>query len=247
MSQANYDEIADWYHESIQAGAQLLYLNLLLPHLFEIMGDVKGKSICDLACGQGVLSRELARRGAQVVGVDLSTKMLEIARSEEEAERLGITYLQDNAHTLATLADTIFDGVLCNLALMDIPNLSQTFQSVRRILHLRGWFVCSIVHPCFFPPHSKWGNAAHVTIHREVRGYFEEIFWSSDNPHGVRGKVGAYHRMLSTYLNAVIDAGLTLERLFELQGKGEIAERIPGYREVPVIMIIKCRKLSSTE
>jgi ubiquinone/menaquinone biosynthesis C-methylase UbiE len=243
MSQTNYDEIADWYHESVQAGAQLLYLNLVLPRLFEAMGDVRGKSICDLACGQGVLSRELARKGAQVVGVDLSAKMLEIARREEETERLGITYLLDNAHTLAALADTTFDGVLCNLALMDIPNLSQAFQSVRRILHSQGWFVCSIVHPCFFPPHSEWGNAADATIHREVRGYFEEKLWYSDNPHGVRGKVGAYHRMLSTYLNAIIDAGLTLERLIELQGTGEIAERIPGYREVPVIMIIRCRKL----
>ncbi len=243
MSQTKYDEIADWYHESIQAGVQLLYLNLVLPYLFDLTGDVKGRSICDLACGQGVLSRELARRGAQVVGVDLSAKLLEIARREEEAEAFGITYLQDDAHTLAALADTTFDGVLCNLALMDIPNLRQAFQSVRRILHPRGWFVCSIVHPCFFPPHSKWGNAADGAVHREVRGYFEEKLWYSNNPHGVRGKVGAYHRMLSTYLNALIDVGLTLEHLVEVQGTGEIAERIPGYREVPVIMIIKSRKV----
>lgn len=242
MTQAKYDEIADWYNESIQAGAQLHYLNLMLPHLFGMMGEVQGLSICDLACGQGVLSRQLARRGAQVVGVDLSAKMLEIARREEETERLGITYLQDNANTLTALADTTYDGVLCNLSLMDIPNLSATFRTVQRILRPQGWFVCSITHPCFFPPYSRWVTAADGTVSREVRGYFEEIFWYSDNPHGVRGKVGAYHRMLSTYLNTLIEAGLTLEHLIELQGTGEIAEHIPGYREVPVIVIVRCKQ-----
>ena len=145
MTKASYDEIADWYNESIQTN--MLMHDLVLPPIFDLLGDVRGQRICDLACGQGVLSRALAERGAGVVGVDLSAKMLEFAQRYEDAEPLGIVYLQDNAHRLATLDDAAFDGVLCNMALTDIPDLRATFQSVNRILRPLGWFIFSLTHP----------------------------------------------------------------------------------------------------
>ena len=49
-------------------------------------------------------------------------------------------------------------------------------------------------------------------VKREVRGYFREGFWRSDNPNGVRGQAGAYHRTLSTYVNAIPGAGFTIEQ-----------------------------------
>ncbi len=151
------------------------------------------------------------------MGVDLSAKMLGFARQYEDAEPLGIVYLQDNAHTLTTLEDAAFDGVLCNMALTDIPDLSATFHSVKRILRPPGWFIFSLTHPCFLTPSSGWLTEAGGTTHRTVRGYFDEKFWFSDNLYGVRGKVGAYHRTLSTYINTLAEAGLLLERLIEPQ------------------------------
>jgi 2-polyprenyl-3-methyl-5-hydroxy-6-metoxy-1,4-benzoquinol methylase len=240
MTQASYDEIADWYNESIQTNT--LMHDLVLPPIFDLLGDVRGQRICDLACGQGVLSRALAERGAGVVGVDLSAKMLEIARQYEDAEPLGIVYLQDNAHTLTTLEDAAFDGVLCNVALMDIPDLKATFHSVKRILRPGGWFVFSLTHPCFHTPLSGWLTEAGGTIHRTVRGYFDEKFWFSDNPHGVRGKVGAYHRTLSSYINTLAEAGLLLERLIEPQTTRDRDVR-KGYNEVPALFVARCRKI----
>jgi hypothetical protein len=67
----------------------------------------------------------------------------------------------------------------------------------------------------------------------EVRGYVAEVFWRSDNQGGVRGQVGAYHHMLSTYVNALVEAGLRLERLCEPRASGHVAERVRGYGEVP--------------
>ncbi len=60
MTQASYDEIADWYNESIQTN--LLMHDLVLPPIFDLLGDVRGQRICDLACGQGVFSRARWRR-----------------------------------------------------------------------------------------------------------------------------------------------------------------------------------------
>ena len=241
MPDAKYDEIAQWYDESVRQGILGLY-DLVLPAVYELMGEVKGIDVCDLACGQGEVARQLARRGAKVVGVDLSAKLLEIARREEQAEPLGIEYIEDDAQALMSIKDSMFDLVLCNLALMDIPDVAATFRSVWRILRSGGVFIFSLTHPCILPPGSRLLYDADGVQGRFVRGYFQEIFWRSDNIHGVRGKVGAYHRTLSTYLNTLVEAGLTLERLAEPQATGEMADRLACYKEVPGILIVKSRK-----
>lgn len=235
--EASYDHIAEWYDESVRTG--LLIHDLLLPGLLDLMGNIEGLRICDLACGQGVMSRLLATHGAKVVGVDISEKLLEIAR-RYEAEPLGITYIQGDAQNLHVIEDAIFDGVLCNMSLMDIPDLEKTFATVARILRPGGWFLCSITHPCFQTPNSYWITEENGNIYRVVSGYFDERFWYSDHVAGVRGQVGAYHRTLSTYVNKLMEAGLTLERLSEPRATGKVVQHVPGYAEVPAALIIKC-------
>jgi len=230
---SSYDEIAEWYDQSVRAGS--LLHELVEPALFALLGDVQGLRICDLACGQGVMARKLAQRGARVVGVDVSTKLLEIARKEEQNEPLGIVYIHDDVQTLSTLKDTEFDGAVCNMALMDIPDINATFQQVQRIVRSSGMFVCSIVHPCY--------PTRRVTNDNTVPNYFEEGFWRSDNANGVRGKVGTYHRTLSTYMNNLVEAGFMIQHLVEPQATGQLAERAPAHREVPATMVFACRKL----
>jgi ubiquinone/menaquinone biosynthesis C-methylase UbiE len=240
MTTSSYDSIAGWYDESIRSGS--LIHDLVVPVLLALTGDIRGKHVCDLACGQGVIARQLARQGASVIGIDVAEKMLEFARHSEETEPLSITYLHDDAQTLSSIADATFDGVVCNMALMDITDMGATFRNVRRVLREGGWFVFSMTHPCFQTPISTWAHKEDGTVYREIRGYFAEGFWRSDNPHGVRGQVGAYHRMLSTYLNALADAGFLLERLVEPQATGQIAASIPGYVEVPAALLIRCKR-----
>ncbi len=226
---SDYDQIAEWYDQSVRAGS--LSHDFVEPILFDLMSNVRGIRICDLACGQGTTARKLAQRGAIVVGVNLSAKLLKIAQYEEQRKPLGVTYIHDAAQTLITLNDATFDGVLCNMALMDIPDIEAVFQQVRRILSPSGWFVCAIVHPCFPTPKSWWVTDEQGRIGRAVQDYFEEGFWRSDNVNGVRGQVGAYHRTLSTYINSLADAGFMLTHIVEPQATGQLAERVPGYKE----------------
>ena len=60
MTSAKYDEVAEWYDESVRR--KTLLHDLVIPSLFELMGDVQGKHTCDLACGQGIVARQLARQ-----------------------------------------------------------------------------------------------------------------------------------------------------------------------------------------
>lgn len=240
MPESPYDAIAEWYDASIRGGS--LIHDLVLPALLALAGDVSGQHICDLACGQGVVARQLARQGAAVLGVDLSPKLLAIAQRYEDAVPLGITYRRDDAQQLTSVGNAACDGVVCNMALMDISDIEAVFQAVHRILRPCGWFILSMTHPCFLTPASGWHDAADGTISRVVRGYFTEGLWRSDNPSGVRGQVGAYHRTVSTYINALHDSGLTLDQMKEPRALGTMAERLPGYMEVPAILLIRCKK-----
>ena len=83
--QARYDAVADFYIEgfdSIGDPASLALLDLLSP--------VTGLQVPEVACGHGRITRELARRGASVVGMDGSAALIARARETEQDEQLGI-------------------------------------------------------------------------------------------------------------------------------------------------------------
>jgi 2-polyprenyl-3-methyl-5-hydroxy-6-metoxy-1,4-benzoquinol methylase len=242
VSRAAYDEIADWYDDALDSLPFGLFHDFSISVVLDLVGEVQGRRVCDLACGQGVVARKLAERGASVDGVDISEKMLHIARRYEQEEPLGITYLLDDARTLDRLDSDVFDGVVCNMALMDVADVSDCLDSVARILRPGGWFVFSITHPCFPTPSLGWGCRVDAELEREKPNYFAECFWRRDNTAGVRGRVGSHHRTLSTYVNAMIGAGLRLERIVEPRAPGDLAERISGYLEVPPFLAVRCSK-----
>jgi SAM-dependent methyltransferase len=132
MTQASYNDIAQWYDQFLRE--RPVYMEVLLPNLLALVGEVEGEVICDLACGQGWVARELARRGAQVTVLDLGPNLLALARGYEEQEPLGIVYVQGDAERAEPLGDHQFTGCVCVMALNNIPDLQATFQSVRRIL-----------------------------------------------------------------------------------------------------------------
>ncbi len=235
---APYDAIAEWYDAYLDGP---LYEELILPSLLDLAGDVRDQRVLDLACGQGWIARELSKRKAIVTGIDISLKLLAVAQRYESAEPLGVTYIHDDAQSLRRLDGTQFDGVICNMALMDIPDAPATFCAARRVLRDNGWLIFSITHPCFEVPGAAWVTREDDTVTREVAGYFTECFWRSDNPQGVRGKVGAHHRTLATYLNALAAAGFCLEQAQEPRATGRRARQVPGNEEVPSMMLIRAK------
>jgi ubiquinone/menaquinone biosynthesis C-methylase UbiE len=243
LDRATYDEITYWYDEAIRSGTFAEFHEFVISSLLDLVGDLRGLRVLDLACGQGVVARRLAERGATVVGVDISAAMLDLARYYERSELRGITYRQEDAGSLAGLADESFDGVVCNMALMDIADLPACLDSVARVLRPGGSFVFSIVPPFFQTPGSpRWVRENGKIVGLEVRNYFTEGYWRRDNPEGVRGKVGAYHRTLSTYVNELVRAGLAIERFVEPPATGRLAEIAPVYKEVPAALLARCAK-----
>ena len=151
MPDAAYDVFTDFYLDFVdRVVAHSKFFNQTLQTVVDILGDVQGKRMCDLACGEGYLSRDLAAQGADVTGVDLSSNLLEYARRRSEG--LEIDFINDDAQTLQTIEDHSFDIVVCYMALMDIPDMHAAFGASWRILKHGGIFLFSILHPCFETP-----------------------------------------------------------------------------------------------
>jgi ubiquinone/menaquinone biosynthesis C-methylase UbiE len=193
-----YDEVASAYSRVLDADG----VGLDDPLVTQLLGDIANQVVLSLACGQGQDARLLARLGARVTGIDLSAGMLRYAVKHETASPLGIAYVRGDAQTLTEFADSSFDGVLCHMALMDIPDLAATIQSVARVLRAGGWFVFSIVHPAYHP---------HVQI---LSDYLLDHSYSKQQPVDWLPK-HAYHRPLAAYVNELAQTGLRVERLIE--------------------------------
>jgi len=215
---ARYDEFAEWYEQWIGDAPPLIAAHS------DLLPAVTGERVLDIACGQGRMSRYLARLGADVVGVDVSAAMLDKARAIGPAD---IAYVHaDVTRHPAWWDGRPFDGCTCELALMDIDDLAGTLSTVTTVLRQGGWFVASIVHPCF--PGSELGSSSWPP----GEGYEHEGWWISPdhNPDGVRIRVGATHRKLSTFLNALLDAELEAERYVEPPAP------------VPMYLLWRCRR-----
>lgn len=241
-----YDDIAEWYDTWI--GTHSMRQDPFFPTVEALIGEVAGQRICDFACGQGRVARHLADLGAHVVGIDLSAKLLAIARRYEETDPHGIEYVQADARSLDDKMLGLFDGVVCFMALMDIPDLAPTLQSVVRILRPGAWFVFAILHPCFHTSQSGEMETPQGAV-RTIGSYFVEGYWLSDARPGPPGKVGAYHRTLSTYVNTLTDVGLQLVCLSEPGAASNIADSPslsglsrPVWSQVPAILVASCRK-----
>ena len=211
--------------------------HMIIPSMLRLLGDVAGAAVLDLGCGTGVFARELARRGATVIGVDLTESMLAKAIGLEKAEPLGIDYRQGDAGDVSEFGDVSFDVVTCNMALMNVRNYTGAIEHAYRVLKPGGRFAVSIMHPCFHMPSSGWEKDAEPTPgsptgrHWKIDRYFDRCEMD-----------GYAHRTLGDYLRAVLSAGFRIVGVDEPEPWPKLAARHPDSVRVAGYFIMSCRK-----
>jgi len=227
-----WDEASESWADFVREGKDYYREEMNSPVAFKMVGNVKGKRVLDLSCGEGYNTRVLARRGAKVVGVDFSRKMIELASQREKDEKLGIDYYVSDAANLREFRSGYFDLVTCFMALMDIERYEDAISEVARVLKKNGRFVFSITHPCF-----EWGEttsgekiaewrykegtddtAKKEALCLEVMNYFGivkcEVSWDMKRL-AKPFKTTSFHRTLSDYFQALHENGFLVTRLVE--------------------------------
>lgn len=144
---AYYDQVADSYDQSMQLLPVRLYVEAY--SVLRSLGDMRGKTVLDLACGTGFYSRACKRAGAtQVIGIDLSSEMLRTAQEIEQSSQLGIDYRSGDASQLPALGS--FDVILGVYLLHYAPSLASLqamCQGIARNLKPGGRFVSFVLNP----------------------------------------------------------------------------------------------------
>ncbi len=207
-----WDIAAEGWVDFVRTGRDYFRDCLNNPATFRLIGSVKGKIVLDLACGEGYNTRILARKGAKVTGVDRSKTLIDLARTEEGRERLGIRYRRTDANSLKGISDNSFDLVTCFMALQDIEDHEGAVAEAARILKPGGHFVFSIPHPCF---EKLMVNGARISA---AEKYFDKIEYPIEwNMERLRTKFKtvSFHRSLTDYSLALAKSGLSISRLVE--------------------------------
>ncbi len=249
-----WEQIADAYAELINDQGTPHHREILNPCVERMLGDLRGKRLLDAGCGEGYLSRYYAKKGAIVTGVDISERLITVAMQlANQAGQNDIEFLRDDICRLEKIADGVFDVVLGNLVLLNVPCLESALRQFNRVLKDRGRLVISLVHPAFNiygPGRWEMGEKDQNTGRRKglyfvIDNYFEEKeyqrYWKTANGEDFPGPISFFHRMLSTYLNALISTGFVIEEVEEPQPETQnnFFER---ERRVPFFLVINARK-----
>lgn len=142
----DYDPIAEQYRRAKQ---QPWRGHVEAYTLLGLIGDPTGLKVLDLACGEGFYTRLLRQRGAaRVLGVDLSARMIELAREQEDVHGLGVQYHVGDARAveLEGECDLVVAAYLLNYA-RDVAELQEMYEAIARYLTPGGRFVTVNTNP----------------------------------------------------------------------------------------------------
>lgn len=217
---ANADQ---WSHD-VRAGYDVYRDHFTFPAFLQFIPSLDGLDVIDFGCGEGTNTRQFARRGARMCGIDLSERMIAHARRAEDADPLGITYVVSSYSRRTGFAERSFDGVVSTMALMDGSDFEGAMIEAFRLLRPGGFLAFSVLHPCFITPGAAWekdedGRSLALRVSDYFSGgTFTEHWQFRGRPADeavVPFAVPRFPRTISSYLNAVLAAGFSLERIDE--------------------------------
>lgn len=214
-----------------------------IPALFSMMPNLKDKTILDLGCGFGEHCKGFVESGAKkVIGIDISEKMLEIAKQENADSK--ITYINMPMENIFELTEK-FDIVISSLAFHYVEDFAGVVKNVYKLLNENGTFIFSQENP-LCTCHSggqRWtkdenGNKLYLNLSNYGIEGERESTWFVDD-------VKKYHRTFSSIINTLIETGFKIEKLIEPLPTEDLLKKYPDYKDLfhkPDFLLVKCTK-----
>ena len=238
ISQDQYSDIAEAWIDMANSERNAYRLGVLDAWMLTAVGEVAGKDIIDLGCGEGRFSRMLAMREARVVGIDCCKRFIDYATAHSvggDSYQLG---------TMAELpcAEQSFDLAVSYITLVDVPELQPVLREAYRVLRPGGRFVVCNLMPMVTAGNHWIKDDAGNKLTFYLDNYFDESIREMPMCGGV---VMNYHRTLSTDVNAFLATGFQLIGLQEPKPTPEQCMAYPDVDDllrVPLFAIYDWRK-----
>ena len=228
----------------VEEGADYYRLEVHGPALLEACGDVAGRRVLDLGCGQGYFTRSLAAAGAHVVGIDLSDAMIEVARGRRrEGDRIEY-HVMSGAGVAERWPAGSFDLVASCMAVQDMADPGAVLRAARQVLTPGGRVVFSVPHPFTELPVRGWiTDASGRKLALQVDRYFESgprmFEWNMARL--AYGWATPYtRRTLSEWSALIAEAGLAIRAMHEPRPTADQIAREPRLEDcarVPYFLI----------
>jgi ubiquinone/menaquinone biosynthesis C-methylase UbiE len=215
---------------------------LLDDWMLRLCGDVDGKRVIDLGCGEGRFCRMLAARGASVLGVDLQPEFIRHAQAQASPNE---TYLLGDIEELADVPDSEFDLAVSYISLVDVADQRAAMHQAYRVLKPGGRMaVCNLSPMATAARKGPWlRDESRVKLHYVLDDYADEgprlLPFAKDH------SITNMHRMLSTTIRDFLEPGFRLEALHEPVPTPEQMKQVPKINDlarVPIFTIYELRK-----
>lgn len=195
-----YEQMAEAYDALIDHKPHNAYYDR--PNTLGLLPAVRGRDILDAACGPGKYAEILLEQGARVTGVDLSPRMIALAKARNP--EAGTFFVHDMAEPFHMLGAASFDIVICALAMHYLEDWTPCLQEFFRLLRPGGRLILSIEHPFF------------AYTYFDTQKYFDvepvSAVWKG---FGMPIEMHSFRRPLEACLMPLIQNGFMIDRVLE--------------------------------
>lgn len=213
-------EAVEWYDANADRYADRmvdipLIESVVWPGVRSLLPTLDGERVLDAGCGDGTYTARLARRGADVVGVDASQALLQIAR-EQYGDEIEF-HLADLRDPLEFLDDGSVDVVVSQLALDHIEDWRPVLEEFFRVLVPGGSVVLAVSNPPAIYAKIEFDPESEERFELASPSYFDVEPWSEPwgGSDGDTGSVLKYRRPLSAQVDAAFETGFVMDGLEE--------------------------------
>jgi 2-polyprenyl-3-methyl-5-hydroxy-6-metoxy-1,4-benzoquinol methylase len=244
---SSYDNFAKEYSESMGDIGDEVHQTQIDPYVYKIIGDPKEKVICDLGCGNGYMSRYLAKNNAKVFASDISESLLEIAKAKSTG--LDINFAMHSADDLSRYKSEFFDVVVMNMSIHYIDNLDNLFKGIARVLKDGGVLVFSTNH--FFRPNGPYSEWVKGMVGGEERLFIKVTDYLTRRENKIMSGwdkktiLSIHNNTLNGLVNGMSKHGLLTFSVFEPEpvNSGQAySEELQKSHHIPTFIIFGAKK-----
>lgn len=247
--ETSWQKVSKWYGETVGERGHYYHEHVILSRSLKLLELKPDSALLDLACGQGVLARQIPE-AVYYVGIDVAPGLIKQAKRLDRNKK-HIYRVADVSEDLP-IDKRDFTHAAMVLALQNLKNPEGVINNARKHLRQGGKFLIVLNHPCFrIPRQSSWEIDEEDKIqYRRLNRYMTplEVPIRTTPSRGEHSEVTwSYHRPLSEYSRMLAENGFVIEQIEEwISDKRSVgrAARMENRarEEFPMFMAILARK-----